>query len=401
LYNSGSLNDKNEVKACIESLSELKLRRFLFWKLNENLEDSIDLKSDTNLLIRNIVDNFAKIDLEDESVSNPLAVLEQLEKEMNLIQEGKRLKPGFEMLDRLLPYFIPGHLWIVGGYTGVGKSWFALQLIKNVVDQGGDLAFFSLEMQNFENLGRLIGSHTGDGYQALWSSNIGKKYLQSPKIKDYIGKIDERLNIYDNLRSVRDISVQIRSLLLKQKVDIVVIDFIQNIDIGNSNVYEGFRKIAQEIQAITKKLHITTILVSQLSNSYAKTGGKSGVVEYKNAGELAAAADVGIVLFDHTNKYKETMMRQEHKLDFSDKPILCDVGKSRHTSGGKIPFILEFPSGRVVEAPAKFDWINTSRRDDYYKSKDDLVSRRSSEDEAEADEFGDDLFVNDEKNGYA
>lgn len=367
IYEKTNINTSEELKSIASEIVEYAQKRSIY-DLSTKVQSDIT-KGEFNLteIANDLMNGFARIS-KFNSPTNINDILVRLKEEMLSIQTGKKLRSGFETMDLLLPPFVGGHSWIIGAFTGTGKTWFALQLIKNIVEQEGNVALFSTEMQSFENLGRIIGNQFDKGYESMWQTPQGTALFDLPEVKKYSEKIHPFLRIYDNKRTIQEISLECRSLVFQNKLDVIVIDFIQNIDIGNKDTYEGMRKIAQEIQRLAKELRIAIILTSQLSNSYARGGAKMSTVEYKNAGEIAAAADVGIVLFDQTDKYTDEMPRDEWKLPLGWKPMLCDIKKSRHTQPGRIPFLIQFPAGRIIEAPAKFDWINKTRRDDWWKA---------------------------------
>src|SRR3990167_10979438 len=71
------------------------------------------------------------------------------------------LPTGFRKLDEFLDGgFMRKELIILGGYTGLGKSFFAGTLFYNIAKAGFDSAYFSLEISNAMVLSRLVGAQT-------------------------------------------------------------------------------------------------------------------------------------------------------------------------------------------------------------------------------------------------
>lgn len=355
LYESCSIWDNSEVKDVVSTIIDLWQKRKAYSILEEATADAETGKKPASEVLTDVFQRSGEIDSLKKS-NSVIAISSDLRQEVELIKTGKRLKTGWDMLDLLTPKFIGGHMWIVGAHTATGKTWFSLQAIMNILKQGGNVALFSTEMRTHENLGRIIGNLTGAGYNSLW--DIGDSALDTEQVLEYLAKIEGHLFIYDDRRTIGEISSEVRRLTAENKVDVVVIDFIQNVDTGDSDTYTAFRMVAQEVQNFTKDQRVCTIVTSQLSNSYARVGANNTTIEYKNAGELAAAADVGIVLFDAAEVYNNVMHGDESKLPKGWKPILCDIKKSRHTSGGKVPMLLEFPSGRVRVTEKKHNWLN-------------------------------------------
>lgn len=366
LYEATALHSSEELKLVAIEIVQYHKKRELY-ALSVHMQQSLLSQNTADILAADYLSGLTDLNKVNNS-AELLTVFDNLKVEMTTIQEGRKLKTGFDLMDLMLPPFIGGHTWIIGAGTGTGKTFFALQLFKNIVEQEGHVALFSTELQSFENLGRVLGNEFERGYQSMWQIPNGTSWLNEEEVSGYVEKIKDYGRIYDNKRTIQEISLECRSLKFQDKLEVVIIDFLQNIDIGNKDTYEGMRKVALELQRLAKDLKVTVILTSQLSNSVARNGSKVTSIEYKNAGEIAAAADVGIILTDDSDKYKEVMSRAEHTLPAGYKPLLCDVKKSRHTQATRLPFFSMFPSGRVIEAPAKFDWLNVERRDEWWQS---------------------------------
>ena len=56
------------------------------------------------------------------------------------------LSSGYKWLDEAIDGIRPGHLWVIGGYSSAGKTFFSLNIAKNLVAQNKRVIFFSLEM---------------------------------------------------------------------------------------------------------------------------------------------------------------------------------------------------------------------------------------------------------------
>ncbi len=368
IFDKATIFDVNELHKIADELIDLANRRNLYKATETTKEQLLSNEKDIVRLSSELITSIAKSHFTQKPTSVS-EIMKLLKSEMKAIQEGKGLRTGFEQLDLIVPPFVAGHLWLIGAMTSTGKTWVLLQLIKNIIEQKGKVALFSTEMRSYENLGRIIGNELGDGFNKMWQPTTGLNFFDTPKVKNYTNKINPYLLIYDDIRSVKEVSAEIRSMVLNEGVDICFIDFIQNVEMGQKDPYSAMREVALEVQRIAKELKVTMVLASQLSNSYGAKGSSNATVEYKNAGELAAAADVGIMLWDHKKKYEENMQRAEYQLPYGYKPILLDVKKSRHTTTGTVPMILEYPSGRIIECPPKWDWLNTERREDFYQSQ--------------------------------
>jgi replicative DNA helicase len=82
---------------------------------------------------------------------------------------------------------------------------------------------------------------------------------------------------------------------MESGLDVVFIDFIQNLTKkGAGGKYEMAADIALDLQALAKELRCHIVALSQIPNDEGKQD--SGLLVYKGAGEIAAAADVGMLI---------------------------------------------------------------------------------------------------------
>ena len=159
-------------------------------------------------------------------------IIDQLKTEIKSNQERGCLgiDPGFEFLKKTIKAFIPGHLWIVGGYTSHGKSAFAVELISRTLANsfGVHIALFSTEMSAEAYILRLVANQTGIPSLAL---------LQGNHISEFQRKIDQafeflyekNLIIFDDLYKFKEIAERARRIKAEGGLDLLFIDFIQNL----------------------------------------------------------------------------------------------------------------------------------------------------------------------------
>ena len=104
----------------------------------------------------------------------------------------------------------------------------------------------------------------------------------------------------------------------------MAIDYLQNIW-GKGSIYERMSAMAPQLQFLAKELQITIIALSQINNESAReTSGP--VIGYKGAGEIAAAADFGIII----ERYPRDSINKD-KLKVS-------IRKNRHGQVGDAEF---------------------------------------------------------------
>lgn len=225
------------------------------------------------------------------------------------------LHTGFKFFNDDYLVYQPGHLWVIGAWTSVGKSAYMIEAVNRFFDENEDkvAAIFSTEMTEEQNVARLVANKTGINAKVILSGNMldNHKLITDAAI-DQIS--ENNLYIYDSLRNVADIATQCKKLKHSTGIDVVYVDFIQNvIKKGLKDQYTMMSELAKDFQALALELRCTIVLLSQIPTGAAKED--AGILEFKGAGEIAAACDVGVFM----------------KRAVDDKKcLLFDVRKNRH-----------------------------------------------------------------------
>lgn len=222
-----------------------------------------------------------------------MKVTEILQKIENAKKNLEFLPTGLVNLDEKLDGgFIKEELVVVGGFTGIGKSYLSSQIMYNIAKQGYKTVYFSLEITNQMILSRLIGQEadiksikvvTG----TMTDEEMLKKTIAEGKVQGY----EDFMNFYDDMYDFDAIVEKIK----ENEYEFVVIDFIQNIIVKGMDEYERLSYIALTLQKLAKEKKCCIMVLSQLSNSIARDINKSQL-EYKGSGSIATVCDLGFFL---------------------------------------------------------------------------------------------------------
>lgn len=246
----------------------------------------------------------------------------------------KGMDTGFSSIDKITGGLLPTHCWIVGAYTGTGKTFFILQMLLNVLGQGGKVILFSTEMDRKMNMLRLVANLAGIGTIRILKGELdedekNRLFEAQKKLSGY----KDTLTIYDNVYTVEEMRLKAKKKKLKDGLDVIFVDFIQNLR-GAENIYERMSNAAITLQQLAQELGVTVVIASQVSQAAAGWSSKEAI-EYKGAGEIAAVADVGIWI-------------KKDKTDRSAREVI--LRKVRHGKSDCFTMVrLSFPSGRIIE----------------------------------------------------
>ena len=279
-----------------------------------------------------------------EKDNSPRAVWAKVQEKANR-NRGKGsigFSTPFRELTRKTSGFIPGHLWILGGYTSHGKSFVGTEFVYHLIQKGGRPIIFSTEMTVEATLLRIAARHSRIPSQRIL---LGDMLEWNHKAVDeaFALMAASGLTVYDDVYTVDQMRLKAKrdKAYWEGRLDLVVVDFVQNI-LGEGTVYERMSRIPIELQRMAKDLDTCVVAMSQISNESARDD--SGLLGYKGAGEIAAAADVGLWI-----------KRDGEKLDLL-------IRKHRHGETGKILLQFEENFTRLTEIPGSNALLQTSNR---------------------------------------
>jgi len=285
-----------------------------------------------------LVDGLRKAD-EDQDIRELIEDFKSSQKEYKekfLLRKGIiGLPTGYQKLDEAIDGLRKDHLWIIGGYTSMGKTWAALNIVANMIREKKKVVFYTLEMSSMDILSRLVG---------LLTKQNGTTILKAfPHDEQAVANAFEMIResglvIKSGGMDITDISFSAYEQTLSKPVDLFVVDFLQLVTVkGAKSDYESTTISILEIQNLAKKLHAPFIVLSQVSNESAKFG-DSMVMGFKGSGAIAAAADLAIEINMNEgskDEYRSKMSKGE------EVKLRWNIKKNRHGRSGYIDMLFD------------------------------------------------------------
>lgn len=239
------------------------------------------------------------------------------------------LKTGIRDLDKTTGGVQRGHLWVVGAYTSVGKTAFAIQCMVNMLRDSKRCVMLSNEMTAIQITFRIMAILTGIPAIKIQHG----RYLNEEE-KEIIARSYElfstfQLTVVENMSNL----TAVLSMLKKHRdADIVFVDYLGQISSEERSEYEQMTRISRDIQATAMQCRVPVIALSQVSNESAKNA--SQVLGFKGSGNIAAASDVGIELYRNKEESPEV--------------LTLKLRKNRHGATGDIDLHFDVKSGRIT-----------------------------------------------------
>jgi len=351
---SMSLYD-NHIKAKIENLSDLDINASLFsslakeiidvWKVNETTKmiDKINdaIQGETSYAnIRSIMNQYSHLDMtsSEDMPENILSIIEKSIKQHEDIISGKLdnvegLKFGFKKLDSVIS-LRPGNTYCIAARPAMGKTSFALNIIDNLIKKGLRIYFISTEMQKEEIMEKFITMKQGISNEDFRKLSPERKLARYKEIYAYIASHKSELIIDCSVYQLHDSVYRARSLHKEKELGIMVVDYIQQMEIeNNTNRVQVVSEISRKYKQLSMELKIPSIFLSQLSRKCEDRSNKRPILsDLRESGALEQDASAVIFLY-RPAYYGET--EDQNGNDISDLTEII-IAKNRYGNIGII-----------------------------------------------------------------
>lgn len=258
----------------------------------------------------------------DNQIHNTLKPFEQLlPQSLKNIQEARDLKgklsgvtTGFFDLNRRLNGLQKSDLLIIAGRPSMGKTALATSIAVNAAyakmkdpqGSGANVAFFSLEMSADQLTTRILADKANIPSHLLRSgfleeqdmTNITQVALELDKLPLYI----------DDTPALTLGAIRIRSRRLsrKNKLDLIVIDYLQLMRASSlksdGNRVQEISEMTRGLKALAKELNVPIIVLSQLSRLVeSREDKRPQLSDLRDSGAIEQDADV--VMFVYRPEY--------------------------------------------------------------------------------------------------
>lgn len=191
------------------------------------------------------------------------AILPEVIDELEALYKGE-IEPGIPTGFDGLPPMVAGDLIVIGGRPGMGKTAFAMDIIKSVI-QKQNVAVFSFEMTKKQIVKRLLSQ------AYLVNSEVMRngKFEQSDWGK--LANGSARLNTAglwvekDSSMKTGDIRRMVSKRIRKDGLGLVVIDYLQQIQEGGESKRLEVAQITRNCKAMAVDFEIPVVLLAQVA----------------------------------------------------------------------------------------------------------------------------------------
>jgi replicative DNA helicase len=207
---------------------------------------------------------------------------------------------GYVDLDEKTAGFQNSELILLAARPSVGKTAMALNMVRNMVVQEQRSVFFvSLEMSRLELAERLLCSQGHVDSHRLRKGHLSADDMQKlMEAGDVLSKA--KLFIDDSpAQGMLRIAANARRLKMRQKLDIVFIDYLQLIEPDNKrdSRQEQVSVISRRLKFLAKELQIPVVALAQVNRSLEdRQDHKPRLSDLRESGSLEQDADTVLLL---------------------------------------------------------------------------------------------------------
>lgn len=305
-----------------EKLKELTKKRETFLLAKEITKEAKETEN-IDLLIEKAISKLQKIEMQTEKQENFVSLIARttdlIEKNINK-KDDLSYYTGFFDLDALTDGLHKGELTIIGARPGVGKTTFALQIAERIAGYKKSVMFVSLEMSEEQIIQKILAKKARVNSRKIRNGDLTGEELDKIYIK--CGEIsDLPMSIYTKLNSIQQIETEARKLKNKEKLDLLIIDYLQLVrNLGNFKSREQeVADISRTLKLLSLELEIPIIALCQLNRNAVKN--EPTLADIRESGSIEQDADNVIFLYQE---------------DVEDNRVTVDLQKQRAGNTGKL-----------------------------------------------------------------
>lgn len=248
---------------------------------------------------------------------------------------------GFKEMDGYLRGLQPANLIILAARPACGKTALCLAIIQSALssEKGINVLFFSIEMSSGEIVRRLLSFVSGVSINMMLDGVT--EYSDKEKISKAKEKISKS-NLWVNeigTQTVYDIRDSARRLHSKNKVGLIVVDYLQIVSPADKGMLreQQIAEVSRQLKALSKELNCPVLALAQIGRGAERENRKPKMSDLRESGSIEQDADV--VMFIHRDMFDDT----GNVVETGWREIM--IAKNRHGTIGS--FRLGFDAARV------------------------------------------------------
>jgi replicative DNA helicase len=232
--------------------------------------------------------------------------IEKIEEYRRLESTITGIPSGYPAIDEATRGWQNGDLIILAARPSVGKTAFALNIIRNAALnqlKPVTVAVWSLEMKAFQLAFRMMAAESKILLYKLQTGRMTDEEMGGLYQKAIQTLINAKIYFDDSSTvKITELKAKARRLKKKQGLGLIVVDYIQLMkgEKNSGNRDEIIGEVAIQLKNLAMDLNVPVIGISSLSRETEKSLGQPKLSHLRESGAIEYAADVVMLLFGHT-----------------------------------------------------------------------------------------------------
>ncbi|MCE9581765.1 MAG: replicative DNA helicase [Planctomycetes bacterium] len=221
---------------------------------------------------------------------------------------------GYYMLDDMISGMQEAQLIVVAGRPSMGKTSFALNVVEHVaIKENLPVMVFSLEMQGQQLAQNMICSHARIDAHRVRKGTVTEDE-KARLVETATGFSSAPIYIDDTSSlTVNQIRSRARRFHMKEKIALIVVDYLQLIEVRSAEAGSRFDNrqteisyISRSLKAMSRELRVPVMALSQLNREVEKrTDHRPMLADLRESGAIEQDADI-VMLLHRPGYYKDS-----------------------------------------------------------------------------------------------
>lgn len=246
------------------------------------------------------------------------------------------LATGYHDLDNLLAGLQKSDLVILAARPSVGKTSFALDIIRNIGTKlKAPVGMFSLEMSKEQLVDRMLCAEANVDLWKLRSGKLSERPEDNdfPRIGHAIGTLSEAKIFIDDSPNINvlQLRTKARRLQAEHGLGLIVIDYLQLMDSrsNSENRTQEISEITRGLKSIARELNVPVLALSQLSRVVEQS--KPAIPKLSHLRESGSIEqDADVVMFIYRKSADRNYRPEEIP---PDERNLAEIHIAKHRNG--------------------------------------------------------------------
>jgi len=208
--------------------------------------------------------------------------------------QAGQLITGLPEVDERTGGFRAGEVGIITAETGVGKTFFALQVARKSCACNRHLLYCSGEMLAGHLMGRVLASESRVSYQKI-RQPLGLHNLEYMKLLDLAPRQCPDCRIVDGELTLSNIRLSARGMG-SQKLGGLIVDYDELVEVRGKDEWDQQRILVRSLKSLAMDLKIPVVIVSQLRKALNPDERKHPTLQ-RLYGSGAKAKHASVVLY--------------------------------------------------------------------------------------------------------